>query len=135
MKPVLEIFASVFASVLVVSAYGADVAIAQRPKPPQKVQVQQQIVIPSNENADQLLERGNSYVRLGNLEGAIAQLRNALQFRSDYAAAFYTLGVAQARLGQRQEAIQSFIQAQAYFNQQKNSLWAQQSDRQIKQLR
>jgi hypothetical protein len=58
-----------------------------------------------------------------------------LQFRKDYAEAFYTLGVAQVRAGQKQDAIQSFIQAQAYFNQQKNTQWSQQSDRQIKRLR
>jgi hypothetical protein len=43
--------------------------------------------------------------------------------------------VAQVRAGQKQEAIQSFIQAQAFFNQQKNITWAQQSDRQIQRLR
>jgi Flp pilus assembly protein TadD len=62
-------------------------------------------------------------------------VRNALQFRKDYAEAFYTLGVAQVRAGQKQEAIQSFIQAQAFFNQQKNITWAQQSDHQIQRLR
>jgi hypothetical protein len=57
MKPVLGIFASVLVvSVYVLDTYTADIAIAQRAKPPQKIQVQQQIVIPSNENADQLLE-------------------------------------------------------------------------------
>ena len=72
MKPVL----GVFASVLVVGVSFADIAIAQlRPKPPQKVQIQQQIVVPPNETADQLLERGNTYVRLGNLEGAVVIFR------------------------------------------------------------
>jgi tetratricopeptide (TPR) repeat protein len=71
----------------------------------------------------------------GETEKAIGQLRNALQFRKDYAEAFYTLGVAQSRSGKKQDAIQSFIQAQAYFNQQKNILWAQQSDQQIQKLR
>ena len=37
--------------------------------------------------------------------------------------------------GQKQDAINSFIQAQAYFNQQKNTQWAQQSERQIQRLR
>jgi len=41
----------------------------------------------------------------------------------------------QAKIGQKQEAIQFFIQAQAYFNQQKNIQWAQQSDRQLQKLR
>ena len=65
MKPVL----GVFASILLASTYWADITIAQvRPKPAQKIQPQQQVVIPPNENAEQLLERGNAFVRLGNLE-------------------------------------------------------------------
>ena len=71
----------------------------------------------------------------GESEKAIMHLRKALQLRKDYAEAFYTLGIVQAKVGQKQDAIQSFIQAQAYFNQQKNTQWAQQSDRQIQKLR
>ncbi|MFN9610195.1 MAG: tetratricopeptide repeat protein [Pseudanabaena sp.] len=108
MKPVFGIFASV----LVVSIYGSDIAIAQlRQKPPQKLQVQQQIVVPPNETANQLLERGNAYVRLGNVEGAIVIFRAAIKKNPELTAAYYNLGLAYAQAGNLKAAIHSFQRA------------------------
>ena len=112
MKPVFVCFASVSALLLVASTYGVDLAIAQlRPKPPQKVQVQQEIVVPPNETADQLLERGNAYVRLGNIEGAIVIFRAAIKKNPELTAAYYNLGLAYAQSGKLKEAIYSFQRA------------------------
>ena len=105
MKPVL----GAFALILMANAYWADITIAQvRPKPAQKIQPQQQIVIPPNENADQLLERGNAFVRLGNLEGAVVIFRAAIKKNPELTAAHYNLGLAYAQVGKLKEAIYSF---------------------------
>jgi tetratricopeptide (TPR) repeat protein len=107
MKPVL----GVVASVLVVGLC-ADVVIAQlREKPPQKVQFQQQVVVPPNETAEQLLERGNAYVRLGNLEGAVVIFRAAIKKNPELTAAHYNLGLAYAQGGKLKDAIYSFQRA------------------------
>ncbi len=73
------------------------------------------------------------------LSEVITYFRQAIELqkaqKKDYANAYYGLGVAFAKLGKKPEAIQAFIRAQALFNLQKNSQWAQNSEIQIKNLR
>ncbi|MFN3927689.1 MAG: tetratricopeptide repeat protein [Pseudanabaenaceae cyanobacterium] len=64
----------------------------------------------------------------------MVSLQKAIQLKPSYANAHYTLGVAQAQLGQTQQAIASFIRAQAYFRQQQEHTWAQASQAQIQRL-
>ena len=108
MKPVL----GAFVLVLIVGNSWTEQAIAQlRQKPPQKIQPQQQVIIPPNESADQLLERGNAFVRLGNLEGAVVIFRAAIRKNPELTAAHYNLGLAQAQAGKLKDAIYSFQRA------------------------
>ncbi|MFN3927690.1 MAG: tetratricopeptide repeat protein [Pseudanabaenaceae cyanobacterium] len=67
-----------------------------------------QYPIPAHETAEQLVERGNAYIRLGNAEGAIAMFRAAIAKNPNLAIAHYNLGSALAQSGQTQPAIYAF---------------------------
>jgi len=64
----------------------------------------------SPETAEQLLERGTAYIRLGDLAQAIATFQASTQKNPTLTAAHYNLGLALAQSGKPKEAIRAFYQ-------------------------
>jgi tetratricopeptide (TPR) repeat protein len=77
----------------------------------QPVLAQPNPYLKSPETAEQLLERGAAYIRLGNLPGAIATFQASIQKNPNLTAAHYNLGLALAQSGKHKEAIRAFYQS------------------------
>jgi tetratricopeptide (TPR) repeat protein len=65
----------------------------------------------SPETAEQLLERGSAYIRLGDLAKAIANFQASISKNPNLTAAHYNLGLALAQSGKPKEAIRAFYQS------------------------
>jgi len=57
------------------------------------------------DNARARLDRGDALLKKGDVDGAIAEYREAIRLKPDFADAHYNLGLALYRKGQRQAAV------------------------------